>query len=41
MVSIIENYQTDAGSIEVPEILQKYMGDTKEIKLTKPLKVST
>ena len=41
MVSIIENYQTDAGSIEVPEILQKYMGDIKEIKLTKSLKVST
>jgi seryl-tRNA synthetase len=41
MVSIIENYQTDTGTIEVPEILQKYMGDIKEIKLTKSLKVST
>src|SRR5919106_3628654 len=34
MVSIIENYQIEAGSVEVPEILQKYMGDIKEIKLT-------
>jgi seryl-tRNA synthetase len=41
MVSLIENYQTRAGSIEVPDILQKYMGDIKEIKLSKSLKVST
>lgn len=33
MVSIIENYQTQRGTIEVPEILQKYMGDVKEIRL--------
>ena len=33
MVSIIENYQTNEGTVEVPEILRKYMGDTKEIKL--------
>ncbi|HYZ66177.1 MAG TPA: serine--tRNA ligase [Nitrososphaeraceae archaeon] len=33
MVSIIENYQTDEGTVEVPEILRKYMGDAKEIKL--------
>jgi seryl-tRNA synthetase len=32
MVSIIENYQTDAGSIEIPQVLQKYMGDIREIK---------
>jgi seryl-tRNA synthetase len=32
MVSIIENYQTDAGSIEIPQVLQKYMGDAREIK---------
>jgi seryl-tRNA synthetase len=32
MVSIIENYQTDAGSIEIPQVLQKYMGDVREIK---------
>ena len=32
MVSIIENYQTDEGTVEVPEILRKYMGDAKEIK---------
>jgi seryl-tRNA synthetase len=33
MVSIIENYQTDEGTVEVPEILRKYMGDAKEIKI--------
>jgi seryl-tRNA synthetase len=33
MVSIIENYQTNEGTVEVPEILRKYMGDAKEIKL--------
>jgi seryl-tRNA synthetase len=32
MVSIIENYQTDGGSIEIPQVLQKYMGDIREIK---------
>jgi seryl-tRNA synthetase len=35
MVSIIENYQTDGGSIEIPQVLQKYMGDIREIKLSK------
>lgn len=39
MVSLIENYQTDAGTIEVPDILRKYMGDIREIKLSKSLKV--
>src|ERR687890_897082 len=33
MVSIIENYQTDDGTVQVPDILRKYMGDAKEIKL--------
>ena len=33
MVSIIENYQTNEGTVEIPEILRKYMGDAKEIKL--------
>ncbi len=41
MVSIIENYQTHAGTVEVPDILQKYMGDIKEIKLSKTRKVPT
>jgi seryl-tRNA synthetase len=41
MVSLIENYQTDTGTIEVPDILRKYMGDIKEIKLSKSLKVPT
>jgi seryl-tRNA synthetase len=33
MVSIIENYQTENGTIEVPEVLRKYMGDARDIKL--------
>jgi seryl-tRNA synthetase len=33
MVAIIENYQTDRGTIEVPDSLRKYMNDLKEIKL--------
>lgn len=33
MVAIIENYQTDRGTIEVPDALRKYMNDLKEIKL--------
>ena len=41
MVSIIENYQTDNGTIEVPEILQKYMGDTKEMKVSNSPKIPT
>lgn len=32
MVSIIENYQTDNGTVQIPDVLQKYMGDTKAIK---------
>ena len=33
MVSIIENYQTDNGIVQIPDVLQKYMGDTKAIKV--------
>lgn len=33
MVSIIENYQTDNGTVQIPDVLQKYMGDAKAIKL--------
>ena len=33
MVSIIENYQTDNGTVQVPDVLQKYMGDTRAIKV--------
>lgn len=32
MVSILENFQTNRGTVEVPDILQRYMGDTKEIR---------
>jgi seryl-tRNA synthetase len=32
MVSIMENYQTSNGEVEVPDILRKYMGDIKKIK---------
>jgi len=31
MVSLLETYQTDEGTIKVPELLQKYTGFT-EIK---------
>ena len=33
LVTIMENYQTPKGTIEVPDILQKYMRDMKEISL--------
>ena len=33
MVSIMENYQTSHGEVEIPDILQKYMGDIKKIKI--------
>ena len=33
MVSIIENYQTDNGTVQIPDVLQKYMGDSKAIKV--------
>lgn len=32
LVAIMENYQTPEGNVQVPEVLQKYMGDLKEIK---------
>lgn len=32
MVAILENYQTSSGAVEVPEVLQGYMGGIKEIK---------
>jgi seryl-tRNA synthetase len=31
MVAILENFQTEKGSVEVPKVLQKYMGGLKEI----------
>src|SRR5918993_4497229 len=32
MVSIMENYQTSNGSVEIPKVLQKYMGGVEEIR---------
>jgi seryl-tRNA synthetase len=32
LVAIMENYQTPAGTVQVPDVLQKYMGYLKEIK---------
>ena len=32
MVAILENFQTEKGSVEVPKVLQKYMGGLKEIR---------
>ena len=32
MVGILEYYQTPDGRVEIPEVLQKYMGGMKEIK---------
>ncbi len=32
MISIIENYQMNDGSIKIPTVLQKYMGDIKKIE---------
>jgi seryl-tRNA synthetase len=31
MVAILENFQTSNGAVEVPEVLQKYMGGVKQI----------
>nr|MCC2649504.1 serS [Nitrososphaeraceae archaeon]MDF2768129.1 serS [Nitrososphaeraceae archaeon] len=33
MVSIMENYQTSNGEVEIPDPLRKYMGDMKKIKI--------
>jgi seryl-tRNA synthetase len=32
MVAILENFQTSEGSIEIPKVLQKYMGGLQEIR---------
>jgi seryl-tRNA synthetase len=32
LVAILENYQTANGSVQVPEVLQKYMSGIKELK---------
>ena len=32
MVAILEDYQTSKGTVQVPDSLQKYMGEIKEIK---------
>jgi seryl-tRNA synthetase len=32
LVAILENYQTANGTVQVPEVLQKYMGGIKELK---------
>lgn len=35
MVAILENFQTSMGSVEVPKVLQKYMGGLEEIRIGK------
>lgn len=32
VVAIMENYQTEKGTIKIPKVLRKYMGELKEIK---------
>jgi seryl-tRNA synthetase len=32
MVAILENFQTSRGSVEIPKVLQKYMGGLEEIQ---------
>ena len=32
LIAIMENYQTEKGTIKIPKVLQKYMGGVKEIK---------
>jgi seryl-tRNA synthetase len=32
MVAILENFQTPSGTVEVPKVLQKYMGGLEEIR---------
>jgi seryl-tRNA synthetase len=32
MVAILENFQTSKGSVEIPKVLQKYMGGMEEIQ---------
>jgi seryl-tRNA synthetase len=33
MVAILENYQTNNGTVIVPNVLRKYMGEIQEIKI--------
>jgi seryl-tRNA synthetase len=33
MVAILENFQTSNGSVEIPKVLQKYMGGLEEIRV--------
>lgn len=35
IIAILENYQKEDGSVEIPEVLQKYMFGVKEIKPSK------
>jgi seryl-tRNA synthetase len=32
MVAILENFQSPKGTVEVPKVLQKYMGGLEEIR---------
>ena len=32
LVAVMETYQQQGGSIAVPDVLQRYMGDTKTIE---------
>ena len=32
LIAIMENYQTEKGEIDIPDVLQQYMGDKKIIK---------
>jgi len=32
LIAILENYQTEKGTIKIPKVLQRYMGGLKEIK---------
>jgi seryl-tRNA synthetase len=34
MVGILEYYQTGRGTVEIPQVLQKYMGGMKELRTT-------
>jgi seryl-tRNA synthetase len=31
LVAVLENYQTESGSVRVPEVLQPYMGGITEL----------
>jgi seryl-tRNA synthetase len=35
LVAIMENYQTSQGTIKIPSVLQKYMNNKEEIKLSR------